>query len=155
MSTRLRKEIEIQLAELRLLIEKNDELLGNEYRGDPGDVMVYAFAAILHSFYTGIEGIFKRIAKRIDESVPRGEDFHARLLERMTHSTNRRPAVISGVLARTLKSYMDFRHMFRHAYVYFLVWDRMEPLVRECRNTFHQFEAELKNFLNEIETIEQ
>lgn len=155
MSTRLRKEIDIQMSELRRLIEKYDELFGKEYQDDPGDIVTIALAAILHSFYTGIEGIFKRIAQRIDESLPKGEDYHARLLETMTRSSSRRPPVISESLARTLRQYMDFRHMFRHAYANYLVWNRMEPLVRECRQTFHLFEAELTNFLNEIETIEK
>ncbi|MDP2983721.1 MAG: hypothetical protein Q8O92_10380 [Candidatus Latescibacter sp.] len=155
MSTILRKEIEIQLAELRHFIETYDKLLGNEYKGDPGDIVTIALAAILHSFYTGIEGIFKRIAKRIDETLPKGTDYHARLLEMMSKPSSQRPQVISESLSRTLKQYMDFRHMFRHAYANFLVWDRMEPLVYECKNSFHQFEAELMDFLKKIETPEQ
>jgi len=155
MSTRLRKEIEIQMSELRRFIETYDELLGKEYPGDPGDVLTIALAAILHSFYTGIEGIFKRIAKRIDESLPKSADYHSRLLEMMTRPGSRRPPVISESLSRTLRQYMDFRHMFRHAYANYLVWDRMEPLVHECKNTFHQFESELTNFLKKIETPEQ
>jgi hypothetical protein len=87
--------------------------------------------------------------------MPRGEDSHARLLERMTHTTSRRPAVLSESLARTLKSYMDFRHLFRHAYANYLAWDRMEPLARECEQTFHRFETEVMHFLNEIETTAQ
>ncbi len=93
------------MAELRLLIGKNNELIGTYFHGESGDIAIYAFAAILHSFYTGIEGIFTRIAKKIDESVPGGNDSHARLLERMTKTTNRRPAVLSEDLAKNLKSY--------------------------------------------------
>jgi hypothetical protein len=155
MSTILRKEIEIQLAELRHLIETYDKLLGNEYISDPGDVVTIALAAILHSFYTGIEGIFIRIAKRIDESLPKSADYHARMLEMMVKPGKRRPQVISESLSRKLKQYMDFRHMFRHSYANFLVWDRMEPLVHECKNTFYQFETELTDFLKKIETQDQ
>ena len=31
-----------------------------------------ALGSVLHSFYTGLEGIFLTVAKRVDEQVPSG-----------------------------------------------------------------------------------
>jgi hypothetical protein len=42
---------------------------------------------------------------------------------------------------------MEFRHLFRHAYVFDLRWDRMKPLVLGCVETLKLLEDELDRFL--------
>ena len=54
---------------------------------------------MLHSFYTGVENIFKRIALEIDGELPSGDYWHRQLLERMTEPGMSRPAVISAELS--------------------------------------------------------
>ncbi len=49
---------------------------------------------MLHSFYTGIENIFKRVALEIDGDIPSGYASHSDLLTVMTRSTASRPPVI-------------------------------------------------------------
>ena len=95
-----------------------------------------ALAALLHSFYTGIENIFKRISATLDNGPPGGPFWHVELLNSMTRCTTSRPAVISHELCKTLRQYLDFRHVFRHAYAFDLQWSKMAPLVSECRMTF-------------------
>jgi hypothetical protein len=41
---------------------------------------------------------------------------------------------------------MEFRHFFRHSYVFFLRWDRMKPLVLGCEETLKLVEDELDRF---------
>jgi hypothetical protein len=57
-----------------------------------------------------------------------------------------RPAVISAGLAERLDAYLDFRHFFRHSYVFLLRWDRMKPLVLDCEETLKLVEDELDQF---------
>jgi hypothetical protein len=41
---------------------------------------------------------------------------------------------------------MEFRHFFRHTYVFILRWDRMKPLVLGCEETLKLLEHELDQF---------
>jgi len=41
----------------------------------------------LHSFYNGLENIFKLIAKKIDEQNPTSERWHIELLDQMAKTT--------------------------------------------------------------------
>jgi hypothetical protein len=44
---------------------------------------------------------------------------------------------------------MEFRHVFRHAYIFSFRWDRMKTLVLGCEETLHRLEKELSDFLRE------
>ena len=52
-----------------------------------GDIELSALAAMLHSFYNGIENILKRIALELDDPMPGGESWHKELLDCMTLPT--------------------------------------------------------------------
>lgn len=105
---------------------------------------------MLNSFYNGIENIFKRVAVELGDPLPRGESWHQELLDSMAESTSHRRAVISAGLRTRLKEYMEFRHFFRHAYIFTLRWDRMKGLVLGCEETMQQLEAELDAFLRQL-----
>ena len=89
-----------------------------------------AQGSILHDFYTGCERIFLRIAKDIEGDVPQDEHWHIDLLKRMAAERGDvRPEVISEDLARTLRPYLGFRHVFRNIYGHELRPDRLCPLI--------------------------
>lgn len=145
--TRERAELELTL--LRRLLDTHRSLLEKVRHSAPNDIELSALAAILHSFYTGIESIFKRIALEIDDSFPSGEFSHSNLLRQMTQSADRRPAVISEELRRRLRDYLDFRHVFRHAYTFELKWRKMSDLVLHCEETLDSLELELGQFFSQ------
>lgn len=68
----------------------------------------------LHNIYNGIEGIFKEIAKFVDQVMPTSSSYHADLLAQMTTPSPRRPAVMQNT--PELQDLMSFRHLVRHAY---------------------------------------
>lgn len=145
---KLGKQITVNREELNLLLNKFNSLLDNvSTEREPTPVEITALAAILNSFYNGIENIFKRIAVLIDGGCPRGDSWHTELLTAMTKSTTYRSPVISDQMCRSLKRYMDFRHFFVHGYAYQLEWDLMSPLVLDCKRTLRLLEAELNEFL--------
>src|SRR5271168_3557882 len=82
----------------------------------PTEIELSALAATLHSFYTGVENIFKRVAVELDGEPVRGELWHRELLSRMKTPTLHRPALLPGKLHDTLNEYLRFRHVFRNAY---------------------------------------
>jgi hypothetical protein len=105
-----------------------------------------ALAVVLHSFYGGIENIFKRTALELGDRMPGSERWHKELLDVMAEPTGQRVSVISPELRGRLKEYMEFRHFFRHTYVFILRWDRMKPLVLGCEETLKLLEHELDQF---------
>lgn len=143
----LREEIEIELLHIRNAFKPFKPLLEEITRRPPEAVEIAALGGLLHSFYTGVENVFKRIAVHVDRQVPRGEDWHQSLLNAMTRSTSRRPAVMSQELKAVLYEYLKFRHVFRQGYMHQLKWDRMAPLVVKAEPTFRRFRMELRAFL--------
>ncbi len=144
----LKEEIAVEVEMINRLLEGHRELLNKCHNTSPNNIEISALAAMLHSFYTGIENLFKRIAIYVDNNPPRGEAWHSQLLKSMTEVTQNRPAVISESLRIQFQSYLNFRHVFRHAYTFELRWSKMSPLVLECENIFRLLELQIDNFLN-------
>jgi hypothetical protein len=121
----------------------------NAVVGDRKWTCVSALAAMLHSFYGGVENIFKRVTLELGERLPAGQSWHKELLDSMTNETDKRFPLISPELKKRLKDYLEFRHFFRHSYVFDLEWERMKTVVLDLRNTLDLLESELDRFLAE------
>lgn len=137
----------VEREQLRKLLDEYRDLLLTQC---PDPVQLYALAGLLHSFYTGIENIFKRAAQAFGSSPPQGKSWHRDLLDCMAVSVAGRPAVISAALRDRLDDYLTFRHRFRNLYGFELEWERMAELVSGCTSTLGQLEAELDAFLAAI-----
>lgn len=146
-SPKLRKRIAVEMELLRRLLSRHPELIEKCRREDPSHIEIDALATILHSFYGGVENLFKIIVNDLDDGLPNVPTWHTVLLARVTQPTESRPAVISEALAATLKDYLDFRHVFRHAYAFELQWSRMAHLVWDVEETFRRLEEEVARFL--------
>ena len=104
-------------------------------------------AAYLHQFYTGVESILERIAVGLGEGLPRGEYWHVDLLNQMAEErAGERPAVIDEPLRARLKGYLDFRHFFRHAYGYTLLWSQMCWKAENLSDTLTMLRDQLRVF---------
>jgi hypothetical protein len=73
LSDKLAKHIELELLQLQTLLEEHHLLIEACISRDPDTIERSALAAMLHSFYTGIENIFKRIAIEFDGELPKGK----------------------------------------------------------------------------------
>jgi len=144
---KLPKQISVEIEQLKTLLRAYEALLGKCSREKPDVIERSALAAMLHSFYTGIENIFKRVAVEIDGEPPTGDFWHRQLLDRMACPRRDRPAVISKALKDKLRTYLEFRHVFRHAYTFELRWEKMAEIVLGCEETLTQFESEIIIFL--------
>lgn len=144
---RLRKQVALERQQLGTLFEMYRPLLQKCADNPPNEIELSALAAMLHSFYSGIENIFKRIAAEVDGRPPGGEFWHRELLDAMVKPGKARPAVLSSDLADRLDDYLQFRHVFRHAYTFNLRWDRMRSLALGCEETLHLLEDQLDEFL--------
>jgi hypothetical protein len=150
-SSKLKKQIEVELAQLHGLMDRHPQLLAKE-PGDPlTPIETDAIAALLHSFYTGVENLFKRISVALDAGSPKGDSWHIALLDSMARATAERRPVISEELRMSLRRFLEFRHVFRHAYSFDLQWSKMAPLVGDCLPTFAKLKDEIESFVRELE----
>lgn len=152
MAEKVVSEIEFEMAQIDKLFESYAELLDQSQEKTPSLVEKTAAAAVLHSFYTGVENIFLSVAKRIDKNIPAGTQSHIDLLVQMTEGTSNRSPVISEEVKKKLADYLVFRHFFRHAYSFFLDWDKMEKLVNSFAEVWDELKKELRLFLNSLGT---
>jgi len=88
----------LELAQLERLLTDFAPLRQKVKSTPPDLVETAALAGLLHSFYNGIENIFKRIAVHLDQARPRGELWHRELLTGMAQPNAQRTAVISREL---------------------------------------------------------
>ncbi len=113
MSDKLSKQIAIELEQLNHLLDVHRPLLDKCANEAPNEIEISALAAMLHSFYTGIENILKRIVLESGGTLPSGETWHRDLLHAMSNPSQARAAVISISLRDRLRDYLRFRHVFR------------------------------------------
>ena len=145
---KFRKQQATEREQLQRLLSGIHPVLTKCHDTAPTEIELSALAATLHSFYTGAENIFKRVAAELDGEPVRGEAWHRELLLRMKTPTARRPALLSEELHDTLNEYLRFRHVFRSAYSFDLDWQKMAPLVLRLEETFQKLENALDDFLN-------
>lgn len=152
MSSKLAKQIAVEEDQLNKLIDTHRELLSKCASEPPSDVERSALAFLLHSFYSGLENIFKRIAIQIDGGLPAGDAWHRKLLDRMAQNTDHRSPVISESLYETLNEYLAFRHVVRQSYSFTLQWEKMAALVLNCEVTMMNVMDELRVFMEGRQT---
>lgn len=147
----LREQLAVEAAQLQQLFEVHRPLLESCRHREPDAIELSALGAFLHSFYTGIENLFRRVALELADGIPQGEAWHRRLLLQMREPTPNRPALLSSSLEERLKPYLQFRHVFRQAYSFQLHWPKMAPLVLECEEVFGDLQAEVAAFSARME----
>lgn len=132
---------------IKNIIELDQILKGN----NPDKFHIVSFAGFINNFYTGIEMIFIRIAKKIDKDIPTELNWHKDLLNRMNYETDYRTSIISKEMKSKLLEYLNFRYFFRHSYTYELDWRKLKPLVKNAEKMFISFKNEIKTFLENFD----
>lgn len=97
---------------------------------EPSSVEIRASASMLVDFYKGVEKIFEKIARNIDQQLPKGEFWHSELLRQMSQEFgSARPPIVTQALSKRLDEYLRFRHLARNVYGFHLQWERIKPLL--------------------------
>lgn len=148
---RTKEKINVELGMIKQLISAHEPLFALLQLKSPDQIEISAVAAMLHSFYSGVEKIFKLVGKEIDEVVPKSITWHTDLLQQMSHPTPSRKNLISQKMVTMLLEYLNFRHFFRHAYTMQLEWRKMKNLVDNLKNVFDIFEIEINSFFVSVE----
>lgn len=131
----LEEQVTLERRQLHRLLNTYHPLLERCAASEPDEIEISALASMLHSFYNGLENIFKRTALELRDPMPGGDSWHKDLLDRMAEATGNRSALLSSPLRDKIKEYMEFRHFFRHACTFHLRWNRMKALALGCEQT--------------------
>ncbi|HSK76351.1 MAG TPA: hypothetical protein VLQ45_07805, partial [Thermoanaerobaculia bacterium] len=99
----LREQVAVEESQLQQLLDLHRPLLEKCLTVEPDAIELSALAALLHSFYTGMENLFRRIALEVDGGVAQGSAWHRLLLQQMTEPGTGRPAVLSTELHERLQ----------------------------------------------------
>lgn len=111
------------------------------------DFYLDGVALNLHSFYSGLEKIFEKIAATVDGSVPSAANWHQELLSQMSMEIPKiRPAVISQEMCDMLEDYLGFRHVVRNVYTHHLNPDKIEMLITKIEPVLEKLTIELNAF---------
>jgi len=102
-------------------------------------------AALLHSFYNGIENILRQAVQHRGVQVPSGSTWHKELIE-----TARRESLVSQATREELKRYLAFRHFFGHAYAFDLDPQRIEPLIERVPVVYALITEDLRPLLDSV-----
>jgi hypothetical protein len=147
----LKDQIAIEQAQLQQLFEVHRPLLQKSRHQEPDPIELSALGAFLHSFYTGVENLLRRVTLELGDSLPQAEAWHQRLLQSMMAPADSRPALLSAELGEQLKIYLQFRHVFRQAYSFQLHWEKMAPLVLASEEVFERLREETALFVNRMD----
>ena len=150
-SEELKEDILSEIEKIENLFNSFTPLTGKLKKQNPSFIELNALAMFLHSFYNGLENIFKLIAKKIDEKNLTSERWHIELLDQMTNTTkNRKKSVLTNKTYEVLKEYLGFRHFSRHAYSFDLNWDLMKDLIYNIEEIKDITVKEIRLFIEEI-----
>ena len=128
MCSDLKQDILDSIEDIGDLLASYESLFKTVKQRAPDNIELAAMGTILHSFYTGVEGVFLLVSKQIDKTTPDDSSWHQSLLKQMMAATEERAYLISPESASLLAPYLKFRHFFRHAYAFMLDWSRLKPL---------------------------
>jgi uncharacterized protein YutE (UPF0331/DUF86 family) len=98
-------------------------------------------AALVHSFYNGVENVLKQAILKKGKTLPQGETWHRDLIELAA-----REGIIDNEVQEELKQYLAFRHFFSHAYAFELDPERLIPLVESAPAVFKNLQRNIQNF---------
>ncbi len=146
------EDVEVEIKRIEKLTADYKPLLKRVKVQEPDIVELGSLAMLLHSFYNGLENIFTRIARKVDEELPRGEGWHRELLRQMATETERRNLVVlSESACQDLEEYLGFRHFSRHAYAFDLDWELMKDLVERLPAVKQRVLGEIRSFITKLD----
>jgi len=141
------EKVELEIGQLHRLVDSYRSLIAKVASTEPDSMEISALSAYLHSFYTGIENVFKQIAADVDGRQPSSRTWHSDLQALMSSPQSNRPALVCQALRAKLVDYLAFRHVFRHACTFELKWRKMRGLVSESEAVLREIESACRALL--------
>ena len=130
------------MADLAQRVDAELENLGNALKRLPtaqeipalSELELAGTAALVSSFYNGLENIVKQILRDRGLALPTGESWHKELIEMAF-----RERIISEKTRNGIREYSAFRHFFAHAYAFDIDPSQIGPLVTRLESVHEGF----------------
>ena len=154
---RLTQRINDELAKIESTVGGLTKAL-EDFEAAPANYKQYiqeSMAKKLADVYNGVENIFKRVAREVDNHLPTGESWHKDLLTQMTEQRSARPPVISEKTFTQLDDLLDFRHKFNNIYGDELIYEKTEPHAKSIDALFADVSQDLNTFIDSLEKCEE
>ncbi len=132
-----KENVEIALSNLQDTMARDEKTV----------IELAAIGTFLHNIYNGIENILKQILKSKDVEISKSATWHKDLL-----NLSAAQGIVSENLTNELYEYLAFRHFFIHAYGFMLNEAQLEDLANNIPEVWHQFMAEIEDFLKSADT---
>ena len=97
-------------------------------------------AALLQSFYNGVENVLKQVVVERGLTFEKGASWHRALLDLACSA-----GVIQASTRDRLDGYLAFRHYFVHGYAFNLRHARVRPLVEGLSPVYSTFRKEVRS----------
>lgn len=147
-------EIEWTQKVCQQLVDNINEKIAIINKADYDYVYLEAIAINVMHFYSAVESVFNKIAKKIDESPVKGDSSHQELLKRMLIEIDGvRCAVLSKDTYDLIDKFRSFRHKSYHDFSITYKWEEMRELCHSAKQTLLLFNGDVNNFKNFLRNI--
>lgn len=130
------QRIEAELENIQKVLSR---LPRSKVLSELSELELAGIAALVHSFYNGIENILKQAVREKGCQLPQGQTWHRDLIQ-LALSKN----IISKSTGESLKPYLAFRHFFSHAYAFEIYAERIIPLVEGANEVLKCLQSDIK-----------
>jgi hypothetical protein len=149
----LAAEIKAELGRIEITVSEIADASAAVACQDSTRLSLYGAAALLETFYTGIEKVLTRTGRALG-GLPDGPGWHRRLLEDATLDLpTMRPPILSQKTLRLLEPYLAFRHRFRNLYLFDLEQNLVSPLLGEVPKAWEAASRDLLGFCDRLDKI--
>jgi len=141
----LEKEIDLELESMAIIVSDIKVLIDQVGNKEPTNIHKTALGGFASQFYNGIENIIKRIYKAHKIPLPKGDNWHIILIDRLSKNSDKYfPVKIEDDLLEKIADYRRFRHYFFHGYSHNLNWDILSDGVKDIDIVFNDFQTQIK-----------
>jgi uncharacterized protein YutE (UPF0331/DUF86 family) len=150
-----KEKISLLLGYMESQEEEIDKILSEirEINPETKEKTVY-LAYNLHNLYNAFEDLFREIAKIFENEIESLDYYYKELLKRMTiEISGIRPKILSKESYAILDELRGFRHIFRHAYTYEIIPEKIEFLKDKLLRNWDLIKRDLYNFKSWLKSL--
>jgi hypothetical protein len=150
-----KEKISLLLGYMESQEEEIDKILSEirEINPETKEKTVY-LAYNLYNLYNAFEDLFREIAKIFENEIENLDYYYKELLKRMTiEISGIRPKILSKESYAILDELRGFRHIFRHAYTYEIIPEKIEFLKDKLLRNWDLIKRDLYNFKSWLKSL--
>lgn len=150
----VREHLTLELHSLQRVVAMAERLQQSNERGEFDERDVFASASVIQNMYSGLENIFKQIAKYYSIPLPVQPEWHITLMNWYSSVEPRPfpqlPILVPPEQHDTVTNLRKFRHVIMHGYSFTLDPSRLLTAIAALPSLYLAFKSEVENFLSTL-----